>query len=42
MGRTERKEIIRKIESHRDSKVLVYFVGDRPLLNARIAGDSIR
>ena len=42
MGRTERKEIIRKIESHRDSKVLVYFVGDRPILNARIAGDSLR
>ena len=42
MGRTERKEIIKKIESHRNSKVLVYFVGDRPILKAQIANDSIR
>lgn len=42
MGRTERKKIIEDIESYHNSKVLVYFVGDRPLLNGRIAGDSIR
>ena len=42
MGRTKRKDIIERIESHRGSKVLVYFVGDRPLLGAKIASDSIR
>lgn len=42
MGRARRKEIIGEIESHRGSKVLVYFVGDRPLLEARISSDSIR
>lgn len=42
MGRSKRKEIIERIELHRSSKVLVYFVGDRPLLGAKIASDSIR
>ncbi|MCE9651837.1 MAG: hypothetical protein K8Q89_02085 [Nitrosarchaeum sp.] len=42
MGRDERKRIIQEIENHRGSKVLVYFVGDRPLLKAQIASDSIR
>lgn len=37
-----RREIIRQIEAYRNSKVLVYFVGDRPIFNAAIAGDSIR
>ena len=37
-----RRDIIEKIESHRGSKVLVYFVGDRPRLEAKIASDSIR
>lgn len=42
MGRSERKAIIEKIEAKRNSKVLVYFVGDRPLVRAIIASDSIR
>jgi len=42
MGRNERKQIIEKIEAHRNSKVLVYFVGDRPILKAQIATDSVR
>ena len=42
MGRTERRKIIKQIENNRNSKVLVYFVGDRPLINAQIASDSIR
>lgn len=42
MGRAERKKIIEEIESYRNSKVLVYFVGNRPILNAIISGDSIR
>ena len=42
LGRDERKKIISEIESHRNSKVLVYFVGDRPLRTAHIASDSIR
>lgn len=42
MGREERREIIKKIQDLRRSKVLVYFVGDRPLLGAQISADSIR
>lgn len=42
MGREERRKIIQKIQDLRRSKVLVYFVGDRPLLGAQISTDSIR
>lgn len=42
MGREERQKIIKKIQDLRRSKVLVYFVGDRPLLGAQISTDSIR
>lgn len=42
MGRPERKKIIEEIEKHRNSKVLVYFVGDRPIIKAQISNDSIR
>jgi len=42
MGRKERKKILEKIEAHRKSKVLVYFVGDRPIVKAQFASDSIR
>lgn len=42
MGRKERKEIIKNIEKIRNSKVLIYFCGDRPILTANIAPDSVR
>lgn len=42
MGRTERLDIIKKIEKYRRSKIIVYFVGDRPIVKAQIASDSIR
>jgi hypothetical protein len=41
-SRESRLEIIRNIERKRDSKVLVYFCGDRPGLTANIAADAIR
>lgn len=42
MGRNERKLLIQQIENHRKSKVLVYVSGDRPIVKAQIASDSIR
>ncbi len=42
LGRKERKAIIEKIETHRKSKILVYFVGDRPWFEAQMASDAIR
>lgn len=41
-SRENRLEIIKDIEKRRDSKVLVYFCGDRPGIHANIAGDVIR
>ena len=42
MGRVERKKILEEIEKLRDSKILVYFVGDRPVMKAQISSDAIR
>jgi len=41
-SRQTRLKVIEKIEKKRDSKLLVYFCGDRPILPANIAGDAIR
>lgn len=41
-SRNHRLELIKKIEQERNSKVLVYFCGDRPLASANIADDAIR
>ncbi len=41
-SRNNRLELIKKIEQERNSKVLVYFCGDRPLASANIADDAIR
>jgi hypothetical protein len=37
-----RKELIKKIQVKRNSKVIVYFTGDRQLAGARIAEDAVR
>jgi hypothetical protein len=37
-----RKEIIKKIEEKRGSKVIVYFTGDRQMASARISEDAVR
>ncbi len=37
-----RKDLIRKIEQSRKSKVIVYFTGDRTLSSARISEDAVR
>jgi len=37
-----RQKLIEKIEKLRNSKVLVYFVTDRPIIKAQIASDAIR
>lgn len=42
MSRDARLKIIKQIEKERGSKVLVYFCGDRPIMQANIAGDAIR
>lgn len=42
MGHQSRKKILEKIEKKRNSKVIVYFVGDRPVIQAQISSDSIR
>lgn len=42
MGRENRKKLIEEIEKHRNSKVIVYFVGDRPIIKAQISNDSLR
>lgn len=42
MGREERQALIREIEELRDSRVLVYFAGDRPLAGTQIADDVVR
>lgn len=39
MGRTERMELLKKLETITDSKVLVYITGDRRGLETRIASD---
>ena len=41
MSRKERVELIRKIEESRNSKVLVYFTGDRRSFPSRIAEDAV-
>jgi len=41
-SRNERLELIKQIEEERNSKVLVYFCGDRPIMRANIASDAIR
>lgn len=41
-SRDQRLELIKRIEQERNSKVLVYFCGDRPLAGANIADDAIR
>ena len=40
-GRERRKEIIKKIEEKRGSKVIAYVTSDRPGLSAQIAGDVV-
>jgi len=40
MGRTERLQLIRKIEKERKSRVFVYITGDRKGLETKIATDS--
>lgn len=42
MDRQARIELIRNIQELRDSKVLVYFTGDRPPIGSRIAEDAVR
>lgn len=42
MSRERRIELIRQIERLTDSKVLVYFVGDRGITQAQIAEDTLR
>lgn len=43
MGRNERIGIIKEIEKLRNSKVIVYFIGDRPNLPpASIADDAVK
>src|SRR5574341_1291479 len=37
-----RKELIKEIQSKRDSNVIVYFTGDRHPIGARIAEDAVR
>lgn len=41
-SRERRKAIIKEIEEMRKSKVIVYFLGDRPNFGANIAGDAVR
>ena len=41
MGSERRKEFIAEIEKKRETKVIVYFTGDRPSLSTRIAPDAI-
>ena len=36
------KELIQNIQKERGSKVIVYFTGDRPPINASIAEDAVR
>jgi len=36
------KQLISEIEKNRESKVIVYFTGDRPLASAMIAEDAVR
>lgn len=40
-SRKERLELIRKIQEHRGSKVLVYFTGDRRPFSSQIAEDAV-
>ncbi|GFP19981.1 hypothetical protein HKBW3S03_01485 [Candidatus Hakubella thermalkaliphila] len=40
-SRKERVELIRKIQDSRDSKVLVYFTGDRRPFSSQIAEDAV-
>ena len=42
VGHKERRIIIEKIEQKRNSKVIIYFVGDRPAMQAQISSDSLR
>jgi len=42
MSEAERKRIISEIEEKRNSKVIVYFCGDRPLTPLNILGNAIR
>lgn len=43
MGRNERKKIIKDIEKNRNSKLITYFISDRPNLPpAAIADDAVR
>lgn len=42
MGRPERLELIKQIETSRSSKVLIYFGGDRPISPSQLSDDAIR
>lgn len=42
MARKERKDLIKKIETHRDSKIITYICGDRPPITAQIGDDAVR
>lgn len=42
MGTQDRKRLIEEIEKERNSKVVVFFYGDRPLAPTQIADDAIR
>lgn len=42
MGTQDRKRLITEIEKERNSKVVVFFYGDRPLAPTQIADDAIR
>jgi len=41
MSREKRKDLIRKIEQKRNSKVIAYITSDRPNLAGQIAGDTV-
>jgi Serine dehydrogenase proteinase len=42
MARKERKALIKKLQEHRESRVITYITGDRPPVTAQIADDAIR
>ena len=42
MGRVERLELVKALQSKRKSKLITYVVGDRPNLTFQIAGDTPR
>ena len=41
-SREERVKLLKDIEEKRESKVVVYFCGDRPIQGSQVAGDAVR